>query len=144
VNRSENGSSLAEIVLVSLLFMVPLIWLLGFLADIHRGALASTAAAREAGAEAARASTIRDAESAIDDAVARAFEDHGLDPTSAEVRWGFTHGLARGGAIEIEVGYKVTAVQAPLIGRASGPSIRVTARHVARIDPYRSRDEPSG
>jgi hypothetical protein len=140
MNRDERGTSLAEIVLVSLLFMVPLIWLLGFLADLHRGALASSAAAREAGAEAARATTPEDAARAIDAAVAEAFIDQGLDPRSADVRWTFAPGFERGGAVEITVGYRVTAVQAPLLGRAPGPSVEVTAEHVARIDPYRSRE----
>jgi hypothetical protein len=135
----ETGSALVETVLVALLFMVPLIWLLGVLADMHRGALASTAAAREAGADAARATSIDEAERAVDAAVAQAFIDHGLNPSDAEVSWTASNDFERGAAVEIEVSYPVTVLQAPLLGRVAGPSVEVSARHVARIDPFRSR-----
>jgi len=124
---------------VALLFMVPLIWLLGVLADVHRGALASTAAAREAGADAARATSMEGAKRSVDAAVAQAFIDHGLDPSDAEVAWTASNDLERGAAVEIEVTYPVTVLQAPLLGRVSGPSVEVSARHIARLDPFRSR-----
>lgn len=136
---SEEGSALVECILVALLLLVPLIWLLGVLSDVHRGALASAAAAREAGADAARTSSLSDADHRIDVAVARAFADQGLDPDAAVVHWTAAPDLARGGAVEIEVTYPVPVFQAPFLGRASGPAISVTARHVTRIDPYRSR-----
>ena len=137
--RNERGSTLVETLLIGLLFMVPLIWVLGVLADLHRGALAATAAAREAGADAARTDSPAEAERAIELAVARAFRDHGLEPSDADVSWSFPAGMERGAAVEIEVGYPVTVVQAPFIGRVSGPSVAVRAHHVARIDPFRSR-----
>jgi hypothetical protein len=47
---------------------------------------------------------------------------------------------AAGGApVEVVVGYDVTVLQAPFLGKVAGPSIEVTARHIARIDPYASR-----
>lgn len=137
--RSERGSAVIETILLGLLFMVPLIWLVGVLADTHRGALASTAAAREAGIEAARATTTAQAERAIQVAVAEAFRDHGLDPADASVSWSLAPNQERGAAVVVEVGYPVTVLQAPFIGRVAGPSVDVNARHVARIDPYRSR-----
>lgn len=139
MKRSEHGSTLVETILVALLFMIPLIWLLGMLADAHRGALASTAAAREAAADAARMASAAEADRAIDSAVAQAFRDHGLDPSEAEVTWSLAPGMERGGAVEIEVSYPVTILQAPLLGRVAGPSITVRAHHASRIDPYRSR-----
>lgn len=135
----ERGSALIETILVGLLFMVPLIWLVGVLADVHRGALASTAAAREAGMEAARATSTADAERAIDIAVAEAFRDHGLDPADARVTWSLAPDQQRGGAVVVDVGYAVTVLQAPFLGRVGGPSLDVNARHVARIDQFRSR-----
>lgn len=135
----ELGSALVETVLVGLLFLAPLIWALGVLAELHRGALAAAAAAREAGFDAARAATLAEAATAVDRAVGRAFADHGLEPGEADVRWAADPRLARGGAVEIEVGYSVPVLQAPFLGRVTAPSIEVRARHVARIDPYRSR-----
>src|SRR5688572_26417765 len=140
MKRCEGGSALIETILVGLLFMMPLIWALGILSDLHRGALAATAAACEAGAEAARLSSISEADRAIDTAVAQAFRDHGIDPGEADVSWSSSAGLERGGAVEVEVTYRVTVLQAPFVGRVSGPSIVVSAQHATRIDPYRSRE----
>lgn len=139
MSRDDRGSALIETILVGLLLMVPLIWVLGVLADMHRGALAATAAAREAAAEAARLTSVADADRAVDAAVAQAFRDHGIDPSEAEVAWSTTGAMERGGAVEVAVSYDVTVLQAPLLGRVSGPSIEVSAQHVSRIDLYRSR-----
>lgn len=139
MTRDDRGSALVETVFVGLLMLLPLIWLLGVLADMHRGALASTAAAREAGADAARSTSLAEAERAIDAAVAQAFLDHGLDPSFAQVRWSAANDMDRGGAVEIEVTYSVSVVQAPLLGQVAGPAVDVSAQHVGRIDPYRSR-----
>jgi hypothetical protein len=104
----------------------------------HRSALAATAAAREAGFDAARTSTLRDADGAIAAAVRQALQDQGLDPALVRVRWEAAASLERGDAVEVEVAYPVTVVQAPLLGRVAGPSVWVHARHIARVDPYRS------
>lgn len=72
-------------------------------------------------------------------AIAQAFSDHGLDPNDAVVDWSADSNLPRGEGVEVSVSYPVTVVQAPLLGRVAGPSIWVRARHIARIDPYRSR-----
>jgi hypothetical protein len=135
----DQGQALIETILLGLLLLVPLLWGLGVLADLQRNALATTAAAREAGFEAARATGRADAARAIDRAVAQAFRDQGLDPSTAQVDVSLPGGLERGAVVEITVGARVPVFQAPLIGRVAGPSIGVTARHVARVDPYRSR-----
>lgn len=126
-----------ETLLLGLLLIVPLIWALGVLSELHRAALATTTAAREAGFDAARAAGRSDAERRIDVAVASALADHGLDPARAGVEW--TSDLARGGEVELRVSYDVPVLQAPLLGSVGGPTISVTASHVARVDPYRSR-----
>jgi hypothetical protein len=135
----ERGQALIETILVGLILLIPIVWALGVLADLHRGALASNAAARDAGLAAARSTDLAGANAAVHAMVERAFEDHGLDPDDARVRWTASSGLERGGLVEIEVSYPVTVVQAPLIGRVAGPSIWINARHAGRIDPFRSR-----
>ena len=138
-NRREDGHAVVETILLGLLLLVPLIWVLGVLADVHRTALAATAAVREAGFEAARAADRSGAARAVDRAVTQAFTNQGLDPRQARVRVSAGGRLERGTAIEVEVSYPVTVAQAPLLGRVAGPSIWIRARHVARVDPYRSR-----
>ncbi len=135
----EGGHSLIEAVLLSLLLMVPILWAVGVLADLHRSALAVTAAAREAGLEAGRSPDLPTANAAVARAVERAFFDHGLDPEQAQVDFSAA-GLERGATVEIQVRYPVTALQTPLIGRVAGPAIWVDATHLAIVDPYRSRE----
>lgn len=136
----EAGQALTETILLALILLVPFIWGLGVLSELHKAALATSAAAREAGFDAARTWHPAEADDAIDRAVARALVDEGLDPALARVRWSTGSSLARGAPVEVEVSYPVTVVQAPLLGRVSGPSIWMKARHAARTDPYRSRE----
>ena len=124
--------------MLGMMFLVPLIWLLGVLADLHRGALAASSAAREAGFEAARGETLADAHEAARVTTATAFVDHGIDPSLAKVDVSAGR-LERGATVEVRVSYAVTVLQAPLLGRVAGPSIWVRAGHVALVDPYRSR-----
>lgn len=138
IRGRESGQTTLESILLGLLLLVPLIWALSVLADVHRGALAAGAAVREAGFDAARAGDLATADRAVEEAVATAFLDHGLDPTRAELEWSAPSGLARGGLIEVRVSYRVPVTQAPFIGTVSGPSIALNASHVTVIDPYRS------
>ena len=137
--KAEAGQALIETILLGLVMLVPLLWGLGVLADLHRTALAANAAARDAGLAASRSTDLRAADSTVTNSVAGAFSDHGLDPADARVRWTSSSGLQRGGTVEIQVSYPVPVLQAPFIGRVSGPSIWVNARHLGRVDPYRSR-----
>ncbi len=140
MNPSERGGAVIETFLLGLLLIVPIVWALGVLADLHRGALAATAAAREAGLDAARSTDVMAADSAVERAVTAAFRNQGLDPRDARVQWTSDSQLARGGTVEIEVSYPITVLQAPLLGRVAGPSVWVRARSVARIDLWRSRE----
>jgi hypothetical protein len=139
MTNDARGQALIETMLLGLLFMAPLLWGLGVLADLHRTALAASSAAREAGFEAARSVNITGARGSAERAVVRAFADHDLDPSNARVKWAFQR-LERGEPIEVVVSYPVPVLQAPFIGRVSGPSVWVHAKSVARIDPYRSRN----
>lgn len=136
--RGEDGQALIEALLIGLVLIVPVIWLLAVLAGVHKGALAATAAAREAGFEAARSPTVTEAERAVASAVAGAFADQGLGAGRVDVQWSAS-GLERGGLVEVEVAYPVAVARFPFIGGFTGPSVWVRARHVARVDPFRSR-----
>jgi hypothetical protein len=137
--RRESGQALVESILLGLVLLVPIAWSLGVLSELHRAALATTAAVREAGFEAARSRDDTQAAAAIDRAVAIAMINHELDPTHAEVRWSIPEGLRRGDIVEVVASYQVSVAQLPILGDAGGPGVRVTSRHIARIDPYGSR-----
>jgi hypothetical protein len=139
MKQTECGQAIIETLLVSLVLLVPLMWMLGVLSDLQRGALGTTAAAREAGFDAASSSEPSTASAAVERAVHQAFVDEGLDPTQALVSWASTPGFPRGGTVKVSVSYPVTIAQFPFIGRVSGPSITVRSIELARIDPYRSR-----
>jgi hypothetical protein len=139
VTSRERGSATVETMLLGLLLLVPLVWALGVLSELHRAALAGTAAAREAGFDAARAGDAFEAQRRIDAAVATAFRDHGLDPSAARVEW-TSRGLGRGAPVEVRVSYPTPVLQAPFLGSVAGPAVWVRAEHVARVDPYRSRE----
>ena len=137
--RSESGQALPETLLLSLILLVPLIWGLGVLADLHRTALATAAAARDAGVRAARASGSGEAALSIDAAVTSALADHDIRVRDVEVGWRALPRFERGARVEIVVRYPVPVAQAPLLGRVAGPSIWITARHVARVHPFIGR-----
>jgi hypothetical protein len=137
--KNERGFALIEAVLLGLVLIVPLIWVLGVLSAVHQGALAATSAAREAGVDAARASDLEGASRAVERAVARAFVDHGLDPSEVDVRFSAAPHLARGGTVQVIVRYPVEVLSAPLLGEISGPAVWIDARNVTRIDPFGSR-----
>lgn len=137
---NEKGQALIESLLIGLLLLVPVMWLLMVLADVHRAALATNAAVREAGFDAARAGDISEADAAVDRAVGTALSNHGLDPSRAEARWTASPGLERNATVEVVTTYRVAVLRVPFLGAASGPSVSVTARHLARIDPYRSEE----
>jgi hypothetical protein len=139
VRSKDGGQAVIETLLVSLVLLVPTMWMLGMLSDLHRGALGTTAAAREAGIDAASSTDVASAAAAVHRAVQQAFRDEGLDPRRATVTWNATAGFERGGTIRVKVAYPVTTVQFPFLGKVSGPSISVNATNFARIDPYRSR-----
>lgn len=137
--RADHGQALIETLLLGLIMMAPLLWGLGILADLHKSALATSAAAREAGFEAARSIDPRDAKNSADIAIATALKDHGLDPSRARVEWAIG-GLVRGSAVEVVVSYPVPVVAAPFLGEVtSGPAIWTHAKSVARVDRFRSR-----
>jgi hypothetical protein len=131
--------ALVEAVVVAIVFIVPLLAALGVLSELHRGALASSAAAREAGFEAARSDSAVQANRAVQAAVRAAFFDHGIDSRAADVKWTGPSGFARGGDVEVVVAYPVEVLRLPFVGGLAEPRIWVNARHVARIDPYMSR-----
>jgi hypothetical protein len=137
--RRQSGFALVESILVSLVLLMPLVWGLTVLSQLHQAALASNAAAREAGTDAAGSTSATSAGAVVDAAVRSAFADEGLDPTQAKVAVSIPSGFARGGTVVVHIAYPVAAFQAPFLGKVSTPVIWVRATHVAQIDPYRSR-----
>jgi hypothetical protein len=138
--RGESGHVLVETILVALVFFVPLFWLMGVLSVMHRSALASASAARDAGSEISRSTDMASGSAAMDAAIHQALVDHGIDPREAQVSVAAPAGLARGAKVTIQVAVPVSVAQAPLLGEASwGPEVWIRSSFVAIVDPFASR-----
>ena len=127
--------ALVEAILLGLVLMVPLVWMLGFLDHMHRAALGATAAARSVGFEVAAGTSPSGVQ--IERAVALALRDQGLASAAAELDVRVSDDGERGGLVQVEVRYPVPMLDMPSVGQP--PSLWVTARHDAVVDPYRSR-----
>ncbi len=139
MNRSEAGSAWLDTILFGILLLVPLIVMLGALADLHRAALTAAAAAREGGFAAARAADPVQAARSADEAIAAAFEDSGLPGARVTAEVAGLDSFERGAAVEVRVAFPVRVLPIPFVAAESQPVVTVRASHSARIDPYRSR-----
>ena len=137
MKRGEQGMALVESILLGLVTIVPLVWGLAMLDHVHRAALATTSAAREAGFAAGRLADPSGEERSVERAVALALSDQHLDVDRARVDVAFPQGTARGALVRVAVRYPVPMLSLP--GLDLGPSVWVTAQHDAVIDRYRSR-----
>lgn len=136
MKSDQRGSALVEAIFLCILLLVPVAWGLAVLDQVHRAALASTAAVRDAGADAVRAPDMRTARIVIDRAVADALRDQGLDPRNAEVRWSAVEGLGRGSRVDIAVTYTVDVLGSWL----PFAQVPISAQHARYVEPYASRD----
>ena len=125
-----------EVLVLGMVLILPMMWLLSVLSSVHSAALATNSAVREVGALVARS---LDGPEGVDHVVKDALRNHGLDPAGGmfdlEARDGFT----RGATVKIDVSYKVPVFDPPFLSMNLGPVITVRSRHLARVDPYRSR-----
>lgn len=137
--RNEDGYAVLEAFLVGLVLLLPLMWLLSMGAELHRSALASASAVREGGLAASRAAAGSEAAAHARSAVGRAFAERGIDPGAARVTLSWRSVPARGAAIELEVKTPVRVLRVPFLRAAAGPAIWIRARHVSRVEPYRSK-----
>lgn len=136
--RSAAGSTLVETILLVLILLVPLIWMLGALARVHRAALGVTAAAREAGAAAASAGDPAAAVRLADHSAGTALRNQALAPRRARVELRGVSSFGRGARIEARVVYPVRMLHIPFVASAVGPVVWVRASHAAYVDRYRS------
>lgn len=137
--RNDEGYAVLEAFLLALVLLLPVIWLLTVSADVQRSALASASAVREAGLAASRAATPSDAHAHADSAARRALLERGVAPSAARISLSSDGAPGRDELIEVRVETPVHVLRVPFLRDAIGPAIWVRARHVARVEPYRSR-----
>lgn len=134
--RDESGMAVIESVILGIVLIMPMIWLLSVLTSIHSAALATNSAVREAGAVVSRSLyEPRD----LDVLAQETLRSHGLDPAAGDLEVSAPDGFTRGAAVHIAISYPVAVFDPPFLSARVGPAVTVRSRHIARIDPYRSR-----
>ena len=135
--HGEEGVALVEGIVLIVVLLVPVIWLVGAISQVHRAALATTAAAKEAAVSAARSGSAVTGVRAAHASAARSFSDQGLSASPMRMELSGVSGFARGTEISVRVAYPVKVLSLPFSGDAR---VWVRAVHTTEIDLYRSRD----
>jgi hypothetical protein len=141
--HDEDGSSIVEFTFLSVLFMVPLLYLLLTVFQVQRAAYATTAATREA----ARAFVTAESEGvAFDRAYAAAgisLADHDLSLDAGAMGIECTSGspcLAPGSRVMVAMEVEVPLPFVPALWDGSfAAAVPVRATHVQVVDRYRSQ-----
>ena len=137
-SRNDDGSAMLEFVYLSVLLMVPLIYLLTTVFQVQRAAFGVTEAARQAGRAYATAETADAGAARAELAAQLALRDQGLS-LAEPVRVTAPDGVAPGSQVRVVVRHRVAL---PLVGGlfqgVVPPNIPVQASHVAVVDRFQS------
>lgn len=139
--REESGSAVVEFIGVTLVLLLPLVYLILTLGRVQAAAFAAEAAARESGRVLSQAEDFPTALAQARTAVDLAFDDHGIevDPAAA---LSFTCSdepcLAPAGRIHVEVSAVVRLPLVPEFLAGSLPlEVPVEATHLAVVPEFR-------
>lgn len=137
MRRSQRGTALVEVTWLSLLLLVPLLYLVIAVFDVQRSAFGLSAAARAAGRAYATAPNEDDAWSRARLAARIALVDQHVDPDQVDLRVSChpvpTNCLAPGSVVDVDLAVQVRLPLAPDALGGDAPSIRVSAEH---HEPY--------
>ena len=145
----ERGAAVVEFVVVFLALLVPLVYVIAVMADVQRGLLATSSAAREVGRVYVTAADRGDARVRVERAYAEVLGNYGLRPGGGrdrlEVAAGCpagapaacADGFGPGAEVRVVVSYRVAVARLPFLGAVGGPSVTVGATHRTRADRFR-------
>jgi Flp pilus assembly protein TadG len=138
--RGDEGNALVEFTYLSVLLMVPLVYVLILVFLVQRAAFGTTEAARQAGRAYARASTVDEAEQRAAAAAGLALKDQGIaNPGAPTYRCLGGPCLAPGSRVQVTLTYRVRLpLLGSLFGNGSGGTIPVTATHTEYVDAYKA------
>lgn len=133
----ERGSAAVEFVWLVLLLMVPLVYLLIAVFDVQRAAYGASAASRAAGRAFVLAPDQQTAYARADAAARVALADQDVEWAAADVLVSCAPSpaacLAPGSTITVAVTVQQPVPLVPDVLGSSGPTVRVSSRHV---EPY--------
>jgi Flp pilus assembly protein TadG len=139
--RSQRGSALVEVTWLSILLLMPLLYVMLAVFDVQRASFAATSAARQA----ARAYVLSPTEAAAPARAGAAAElalaDYDLDGERATVSTTCTPSatgcLTPGSAVTVEITYQVALPLMPSALGGNTPTIRVQAAHRVPYGTFR-------
>jgi len=138
--RAEDGSALVEVTWLSLLLMVPLVYILIAVFDVQRGAFGVAAASRAAGRAYSLADTDEAGRRQARAAATLALRDQGIDGGDLEVDISCTprprHCLSPGSQITVVVSTQVVLPLAPPVLGGGAPSFHVESVHRVPFGRY--------
>lgn len=134
MRHSDEGSSMIESLLLTVLMILPLAFAVVAFGSLQRAAIAVNSAAREAGRAFTTSSDPGDAAGRATRAANSVLRSHGLSPGAS---WVNVEGsLVRGGVVRVEVRYRSRVIEIPLLTDLGPVEIRST--HVEVVDRHRS------
>lgn len=137
--KGDEGNALVEFVYLSVLLMVPLVYVLISVFLVQRAAFGTTEAARQAARAFARADTVEEAEQRGAAASALALKDQGIADADAP-RFDCLGGpcLTPGGRVRVTITYRVRLpLLGAVFGHGAGGTIPVTASHTEYVDVFK-------
>lgn len=138
--RGDDGSALVEVTWLSLLLMVPLVYILMSVFDVQRGAFGVTAASRAAGRAYSLAESDADGRRQARAAATLALRDQGIEGGDLDVEISCTpepaHCLSPGSVITVVVRTRVVLPLAPPVLGSEAASFRLESTHQVPFGRY--------
>ena len=141
VRRDARGSALVEVTWLSLLLLVPLLYVVLAVFEVQRSSFGVSAAARAAGRAYATAPTESDGMARAGLAARVALEDQGVDASQLRLQVSCHpepgNCLAPGAVIEVELDYPAELPLMPTVLGRDRPTVRVSTTHRAPYGTFR-------
>lgn len=141
MRRDERGSALIEMTWLSLLLLVPLVYVLVAVFVVQSGSYGVSGAARAAARAYAQAPDEASAPARARAAMAVALADHDLEATDAAMQVSCRPApgncLAPGSVITVSVRHQVDLPLTPSALGSQAPSVRVEAEHAVGYGTFR-------
>lgn len=139
--RGERGSALVEVTWLSILLLVPLVYVLVAVFDVQRSAFAMSAASRAAGRAFVLAPTVEEGRARAREAAGVALEDQGLAGDAARLTFSCRprprECLSPGSTVTVVIAYQVPLPLMPTALGGNTPSVRVQAVHAVPYGTFR-------
>ena len=143
--RTERGTALVEVTWLSILLLVPLLYVVLAVFEVQRSAFAVNAAARAGGRAYTLAPSQAEADGRARAAATLAMQDQGLSLSDAEIAVDCDPDprdcLSPGSVVHVRLSYPVALPLMPDALGGNTPSVRVDAQHTVPYGTFRE-DRP--